>query len=237
MKKPLPQADTHFLKIVEKIFTPLEWYFRYEAKNLERIPKKGACLVVMNHGIIPFHGFLLAKKMFDQFDLPVRGLGASFLFEVPLLREFFLKGGAVEASPENAQQLLDDGCCIMLAPGGIYEALITQPGMHRIPWERREGFVKLACKNRVPIIPTYCTGIDKVYFNSQFLLRYRIKFLEKTRFSLPIFWGLGILPFPIKLTHYVGKAIDTKPKRGETLAKTVKRVHGEVLIAMQRLTI
>jgi hypothetical protein len=60
----------------------------------------------MNHGIIPYHGFLLAKMIFETYHVVPRGLGAEFLFRIPGLRQFFLKGGAVNASPRNAERLL-----------------------------------------------------------------------------------------------------------------------------------
>lgn len=233
--KRTDQDDPEFMALVSKYFEVMRLYFRYQVKGLKKLPQQGSALIVMNHGIIPYHGFLLAKKVFDQMHRTARGLGASFLFEVPLLREFFIKAGAVDANPKNAEKLLKEDNLVMLSPGGIYEALVTQPGMKRIPWERRMGFVKMAIKTGTPIIPTYCRGIDKVYLNSEFLLKKRIKILEKTRFSLPIFMGIGLLPFPYKLTHYIGDPISVKAKRGEELSKQTKRIHQEVIDAMEEL--
>jgi len=233
--KDLRASDPKFIKKVKPYFSLLEKYFRYEVKGLDRIPKRKA-IVVMNHGVIPYHGFLLAKKLMDRGLFP-RGLGAEFLFRIPGLREFFLKGGAVNASPDNARQLLQEGQLVLLAPGGIYESLIAKRGLRRIPWERRMGFVRLAVETGTPIVPTYCRGINSVYFNSYFLLKPRIKLLEKTRFSLPFFFGLGLLPLPRKLVHVVGKPILMKRKRGESLKGQIARVHDEVIDAMTRLAI
>lgn len=230
----LHQADPEFLRKLSPAFRLLEKYFRYEVHGLEHIPSK-KCLVVMNHGIIPFHGFLLAWKLLKRRKLMARGLGADFLFHVPGLRELFLKGGAVKADPRNAERLLAQNHVVMLAPGGIYEALLAKPGLRRIPWERRKGFVKLAVKTGTPIVPTYCRGINSAYFNSYFLLKPRIKLLEKLRFSVPFFMGLGLLPFPMKLVHWVGKPIPVKARRGESETKQVERIHGEVIAALTDL--
>jgi 1-acyl-sn-glycerol-3-phosphate acyltransferase len=231
--KDLRASDPKFINKVKPYFSLLEKYFRYEVKGLSRIPARKA-IVVMNHGVIPYHGFLLAKKLMDRGVLP-RGLGAEFLFRIPGLREFFLKGGAVNASPENARRLLETEQVVLLAPGGIYEALIAKQGLRRIPWERRMGFVRLAVETGTPIVPTYCRGINSVYFNSYFLLKPRIKLLEKTRFSVPLFFGLGLLPLPRKLVHVVGRPIPMKRRRGESLERQVARVHDEVIDAMTRL--
>lgn len=234
MKDKLHQADPHFVDKISPFFYLLEKYFRYEVRGIHNIPKKKA-LVVMNHGIIPYHGFLLAKKMVDVLRIYPRGLGAAFLFRIPGVREFFVKGGAVNANPRNAEALLKEGNVVMLAPGGIYEALIAKSGLKRIPWERRKGFIRIAIKTKAPIVPTYCNGINASYFNSYFLLKPRIKILESTRFSFPFFFGLGFFPLPVKLIHKIGKPIFIQRKKGESKLKYVDRFHREVLKAEARL--
>src|SRR5262245_46378636 len=95
-KSRFPEVDPGFIRKVRPLFTALEKYFRYEAKGIKNIPP-GKALIVMNHGVIPYHGFLLAKAIIDDLKIHPRGLGADFLFEIPGVREFFLKGGAVKA--------------------------------------------------------------------------------------------------------------------------------------------
>lgn len=230
MKDKLHKSDPNFIDKISPFFGLLEKYFRYEVKGIHKIPKKKA-LIVMNHGIIPYHGFLLAKKIVDDLHVYPRGLGAKFLFQIPGVREFFVKGGAVNANPRNAEALLKENNLVMLAPGGIYEALISKPGLKRIPWERRKGFVRVAIKTKTPIVPTYCNGINSAYYNSYLLLKPRIKILEKTRFSLPFFFGLGFFPFPVKLVHKIGKPIPITRKKGESPKKQLERIHQEVLDA------
>lgn len=229
----IPKPDTAFIRKIRPFFKILESYFRYEARGLGNIPEERA-LVVMNHGVIPFHGFLLAKKLIDRGTYP-RSLGATFLFKIPGLREFFSKGGALKASPDNARRLLKAGHIVILAPGGIYEALIAKRGLRRIPWERRKGFVRVAVEQNAPIIPTYGQGIHSVYYNSYLFLKPRIKLLEKTRFSLPFFFGFGLLPLPVKIVHRIGKAIPVTRKKKETKQEQIDRIHREVLRSMARL--
>ncbi len=235
IRNQLHLHDPVFLHKLMPIFDFVEKYFRYEVVGIENVPKNKGSLVVMNHGIIPFHGFLMAKALIQQRGIYPRGLGAGFLFSIPWVRDFFLKGGAVNANHRNARALLDEGNCVMLSPGGIYEGLICQPGMTRIPWERRKGFVRLALESRVPIIPTYCTGINEVYSNSRFLLKLRIKILEATRFSLPLFYGIGLIPFPVKLIHFVGKPVPARIQKGEDFEQAVKRIHHQVMDEMRQL--
>lgn len=233
--KAVDLYDKKFARSLVPLVEPLRRYFRYEVKEIGNIPREGGAILVMNHGIITFHAFLLSQALYTKLGLYPRGLGASFLFEIPLVRDFFLKGGLVNASPQNGEALLRSGAVVIVAPGGIYEALIAKKGMRRIPWERRTGFVELAVKTGKPIVPTYCQGINSAYFNSDFLLKPRIKLLEKTRFSFPFFFGLGFLPLPVKLVHVIGKPIHIDKKRGEKFDAQVKRIHAKVVSAMVAL--
>ncbi len=235
VRNELTHHDPSFLNKIIPYFNVMEKYFRYEVVGLEHIPIGKRSLVVMNHGIIPYHGFLLCKKVIERRKVYPRGLAAGFLFSIPLVRDFFLKGGAVNANPKNGERLLKNDQCLFLAPGGIYEGLVCEPGMKRIPWERRKGFVRLALQTRTPIIPTFCVGINDVYWNSRLFLKWRIKILEAIRFSLPLFYGLGLAPLPVKLTHFVGKPIPARIKSGETFEQAVKRIHTQVMDAMKEL--
>jgi len=235
LPKIIGKHEPEFVDKISPFFGVMEKYFRYEIRGLKNIPKKGRSMIVMNHGVIPFHGFLMAKKIVEKLGAYPRGLGADFLFHIPGVREFFIKGGAVKANPRNAERLLKENQMVMLAPGGIYEALIVKPGLRRIPWERRKGFVRVAIKTHTPIIPTFCQGINSAYFNSYFLLNKRIKLLEKSRFSLPFFFGLGFWPLPVKLVHHVGSPISVKKKAHESKAAQIERVHRQVIEAMKSL--
>ncbi|OGQ07736.1 MAG: hypothetical protein A3G32_03050 [Deltaproteobacteria bacterium RIFCSPLOWO2_12_FULL_40_28] len=237
IRNELHHLDPQFVRKTMRWFTLLDRYFRYETIGLENIPKGLASLVIMNHGIIPYHGFLLAKHLVENRDIYPRGLGAGFLFSIPWIRQLFLKSGTVNANDRNAKNLLKEKNCVVLAPGGIYEGLVCYPGMKRIPWERRKGFIKLALETNTPIVPSYCDGINEVYYNLRFLLKWRIKMLESTRISLPLFFGIGLLPLPKKLMHYIGKPIKPVKKKGETNETAINRIHEEVMNVMKDMAI
>jgi hypothetical protein len=67
------------------------------------------------------------------------------------------------------------------------------------------------------------------------MLKPRIKLLEKIRFSMPIFFGLGLLPLPVKLVQIIGKPILIDKKRGEKFKAQVQRIHTKVMRAMVEL--
>lgn len=231
----IPAPSPEFLRKIAPLVELLERYFRYQVVGMENLPRRGPALLVMNHGVLPFHTYLLIKEIFFRLGRLPRTLGAKFLFQVPGLREIALQVGALNANHRNAKAALEQGDLVMVAPGGIYEALLVHPGMKAIPWHGRYGFAVLACKMEVPIVPTYCDGINEVYLTSKLFLRQRVRLLRKIRFSLPFFFGLGLLPFPVKLVHRIGKPISTRRRPRESFRAAVRRTHEQVLVAMKRL--
>jgi len=229
------RPSAKFFRKVSPILKLAERYFSYEVQGWENIPRKGPALLVMNHGVLPFHAFLLTRQIYAKVGRLPRTLAAEFLFQLPIIREMILRGGGLNASRRNAGTLLKRGELVTVAPGGIYEALLVHPGTKRIPWQRRYGFVAVALKLKAPIIPSFCEGINEAYLTSQILLKERIRQLKKSRFAWPLFFGIGLLPFPVKLTHWIGRPIETKIKKGENFRDAVRRIHGEVLGAMKDL--
>ncbi|HKX12227.1 MAG TPA: lysophospholipid acyltransferase family protein, partial [bacterium] len=179
-KNPSPR----FLRKISPVLKLLERYFGYELQGWANIPREGPALLVMNHGVLPFHAFLLTRQVYAKTGRHPRTLAAEFLFRLPILRDMFLKGGALNASRRNAELLLRRGNLVTVAPGGIYEALVVHPGTERLPWRRRYGFVAVSAKMKVPIVPSYCQGINEAYLTSQLMLKERIRSLKKSRFAM-----------------------------------------------------
>ncbi|HCU24301.1 MAG TPA: hypothetical protein DF383_04715 [Deltaproteobacteria bacterium] len=229
------RPNAKFFRRVSPLLKFAERYFGYEVQGWENIPKRGPALLVMNHGVLPFHAFLLTRQIYSKIGRLPRTLAAEFLFHLPLVRDLIMKGGGLNASRRNAATLLKRGDLVTVAPGGIYEALLIHPGTRRIPWQRRYGFVIVALKLKAPIIPSYCHGINEVYLTSQIFLKRRLRQLKRSRFAWPFFFGIGLLPFPIKLTHWIGPPLETRIRKGESFRDAVRRIHAETLQAMSDL--
>lgn len=114
------------------------------------------------HVLLPIGtGIVLSTAVCDvDSKLPrVRlALGASIVFLVPLMRDFFLYTGAVDAARPIAVRMLNKGACLVIAPGGATEALLCHPHVHAIYLTRRKGFVRLAMQTGVPLLPVYTFG-------------------------------------------------------------------------------
>jgi 1-acyl-sn-glycerol-3-phosphate acyltransferase len=95
-------------------------------------------------------------------------VASSLLFYIPIVREFANLAGAMPANTATIAKLLESGKTIVMLPEGLRGA-IHPPGdlsvLRGIPGEcqPRKGFVRCAVSAKVPIVPIYMDGVDKLY--------------------------------------------------------------------------
>lgn len=107
-----------------------------------------------------------------------------------------------DASRPSVDQALAEGSRIGLAPGGIaemfegYPKAGTHPDEEYVILNARKGFVRMAVKHGVPLIPVYCFGATKMFKRLQLpALEYLSKLL---RISICVFFGSWGLPMPFR---------------------------------------
>ena len=118
-----------------------------------------------------------------------------------------------DASRLSVDRALAAGDRIGLAPGGISEMFegYPKPGTHRdeeYAIARHKGFLKLAMKHGVPVIPVYCFGASKLLRRLQ-LPEFFERISKLFRISVVVLfgrWGLPI-PFRQRLLYAVGEPI------------------------------
>ena len=138
-----------------------KYYFRGEVKGLDNIPDGGA-LVVGNHSANPVipDAFMFAHAYLHHRDDgdPVVGLVHSAAFKVPIIGDFIRRLGGVPASHENATLALRNGSKVLVYPGGDWESCRPSSERDRIDFHDRVGFIKLAMRCKVPIVPVVTAG-------------------------------------------------------------------------------
>ena len=140
-----------------------ERYWRVTVEGANLVPA-GASVLVANHaGALPIDGPLLhhALKRHRADLQPARWLLEDQLFHAPGLGVLWNRLGAVRASPENAMQLLADATPVVVFPEGI-QGLSKQFG-ERYQLQRfgRGGYVKIAARAGVPIVPVAIVGAEE----------------------------------------------------------------------------
>jgi len=162
-------------------------------------------------------------------------------FEKSQLGRRFIDGlGFVTGDGPSMTAAIARGEHILVAPGGTAEGCRPFWDHTRVSWGRRTGYLKLAIRHNLPIIPVACAGTDWTYIglNDGYRLGKRVGMPAR----LPLWGGLGPLglwpfspPFPVRLTQRVGAPIrlpsGVDPEsRAELLA-----LHGQVTTAVQSL--
>lgn len=178
------------------------------------IQKDRALLAFSPHGIFPFSlGFGVLTDMAKQYFGEFRPVVATATRFYPFLNTILQWLGQVDASRIEVDRALANGDKIGLAPGGISEMFEGFPKAGRHPDEEciilknRKGFIKMALKHKLPVVPIYCFGASKM------LKRLQLPLLEKMsnliRASICIFYGMYGLPIPFrkKLLYAVGSPI------------------------------
>src|SRR5258705_11502156 len=66
--------------------------------------------------------------------------------------------GTVEAGPANAELALDQGAMVTVFPGGDHEVYRPSWESAKIDFGGRKGFLRLALRKNVPIVPMATVG-------------------------------------------------------------------------------
>ena len=213
----------------------LRRYHRFSAEGAERLLDPGAKLVVAYHGRgLPMDLGILSLFIFEQRGYLPRSITHEAMYKLGFARAFFnLWGGLPGDGPEVAEAVAR-GETVFLAPGGTREALRTFRERYKVDWGKRRGYLKLALKYGMPIVPVASSGVDDRFIGLNDGHAWGKKL--KMPGGAPFWIGLGIgvfplaLPLPSKIHTIVGEPIDlqtvlgvppTEPEHFEELHRLV----------------
>jgi 1-acyl-sn-glycerol-3-phosphate acyltransferase len=136
-------------------------YFRTETEFVEPFVD-GPCLAVANHNAMTgtpdmfchmlafWRTYTPARASYGlMHDLPFSLLGAGAILNAT---------GALRASPANAGRALERGAAVLVFPGGDLDACRPYSRRYEIEFGRRRGFVRIALRHGVPIVPIVSVG-------------------------------------------------------------------------------
>jgi 1-acyl-sn-glycerol-3-phosphate acyltransferase len=178
---------------------------------------------------------------------PLVVLSFDAIFSVPGAGSFFRRLAQVPANHRNAEAALDRGAAVLVYPGGLEEVARPWTERNRIVLAGHKGFIKLALRKRVPVIPVVSHGGHEssiVLTRGRFIAR--ALGLERLRtYSMPVVltipWGLVVgpvpsIPIPTKVTVQVCEPMPWShlgPEEGEDPA-VIQRCYDEIHSVMQR---
>jgi 1-acyl-sn-glycerol-3-phosphate acyltransferase len=209
-------------------------YFRVRLEGPERVPATGAALVVANHsGGLPYDGAMLIHAFHHHLPQPrpLRTLVANFAFRSRFMGPIMSRIGGVRASMDNALALLSRGNLVGVFPEGLRGVGKLYRERYRLSHFGRGGFVRLARRAGVPIIPVAIVGAEEIHPLLGRMTRIAkplgLPYIPITP-TFPLLGPLGLLPVPTKWSIQIGAPITVPPgadSNEETLevAETVRR--------------
>jgi 1-acyl-sn-glycerol-3-phosphate acyltransferase len=210
----LTERDGQFIELLMPVW---EWFYRYYFKvktdGWHHIPTEGKVLLVGSHngGMASPDLVMMMYDWFSRFGTKrlVYGLMHPYAWKVsPQIAEISQKLGAIIAHPKMASAAFDIGASVLVYPGGQYDMFRPHSQRHKINLAGHKGFIKLALKQEVPIIPLISVGAHDtliVLFDCYDLVKQLHKWGLPWLYQLdpgvfPIYlglpWGLAIGPLP-----------------------------------------
>lgn len=136
---------------------------------------------------------------------------ASVLLKTPILKNVMGIYGLTSASSRNVRNILEKGKgikgCLVIYIGGIAELFKTCEEEERLYLQKRKGFIKIALREGVEVIPVYLFGNTSVLSVLKTGILQRMS--RKMQMSVTYFWGKFFLPIPRdeKLLYVRGKPL------------------------------
>src|SRR3954462_15637809 len=158
----LDGPDYAFMERQKYLWNPLvDYWFRMEGEGWEHIPPAPVLLVGIHSGA-PFvwDAWTIGIHWWRRFgtERPLHGTAHDALMAAPGVGTYFRKMGVLPAAPDSMASALAEGHDVAVWPGGEVDSLR--------PWTKRDlanlagrtGFVRMAIKAGVPIVPIATVG-------------------------------------------------------------------------------
>ena len=138
-------------------------WFRTEWEGLEKIPEAGGALLVANHaGAIPSDAPVIMHGIEKELGRPVYGMADYFFRTVPVVGTLWARAGGVSARPANAYRLLKEQDQLALVfPEGTKGPSKSYTDRYQLRRFGRGGFVEIAMRAGVPVIPIAVVGSEE----------------------------------------------------------------------------
>jgi len=212
LREEVFQRDAEFIGPFLRLMGLWSRYFDGEVRGLTNVPAQRPILLVGNHSggaLVPdtgvlIHGWYEANGVDDPLTL----LGLDAVFAIPGMARLCRRLGLVPASMENAERAIAAGHAVLVYPGGGHESFRPWRERNRIDLAGRTGFIRLALRYRLPVVPVVGHGgHDTLVVLSRGERLGRLLGMDRMRLPMsPIVLGLpfGVspvtVPLPAKVT-------------------------------------
>lgn len=205
-------------KVIQQWLPFLGWlykhYFRVQTSGWEHIPTDENVLIVGSHngGLAAPDMWMMMYDWFRRFGTErlTYGLMHRYIWKFyPEMAKIAVPMGAIQAHPKMAIAALRAGADVLVFPGGGQDVFRPHSQRNKIYFAERRGFIKLALRQNVPILPAISWGahdsiyvIDNIYEPlKRFMETFKLPWLFNTDPEVfPIYlglpWGICFGPLP-----------------------------------------
>jgi 1-acyl-sn-glycerol-3-phosphate acyltransferase len=252
----LDVKQSELMELQKYVWNPLmDYWFRMEIDGWEHIPPPPALLIGIHAGA-PFvwDAWTVGFQWWRRFgnDRILHGTAHDALMAAPLLSRYFRAMGVLPAAPDSISAALAAGRDVALWPGGDRDSLRPWTQRDKAVLAGRTGFVKMAIRSGVPIVPIATVGgpdsmpvIASGRRIAKTLQLDKVANLKVFPVALQAPWGLSPamlpeLPLPTKIRTAFQPPIelDTDPARAdddEYVEKSYERVESSIQRGIDRL--
>jgi 1-acyl-sn-glycerol-3-phosphate acyltransferase len=256
----LDGPDFDFLELQKYFWNPLmDYWFRMEVGGWENLPDAPALMIGIHSGApLPWDAWTVGIQWWRRFGRgrPLHGTAHDALMASPVLGAYFRKMGVLPAAADSISSALAAGRDVALWPGGERDSLRSWTRRDDALLSGRMGFIKLAIRSGVPIVPISTVGgpdampvLATGRRVAKLLQLDRVARLKMFPIAIQAPWGISPallpeIPLPTKIRTAFQEPIqlDTDPRRAEDDAyvrEGYRRVsasiqHGMDLLARRR---
>ncbi len=208
-------------EFTEKVILPLvrplhRQYWRVDWLGLSNVPSRGPALLVSNHaGTVPVDALVMKFGLLDVHPAHrhVRLLAADLAFRMPFVGPIARRMGNTLACDEDALRLLRNGELVGVFPEGYKGVGKGWKNRYRLQRFGRGGFVEIALRAQVPIVPVGIVGSEEIYPMIADLKPlaqlFGFPYFPVTP-TFPLLGPLGLMPLPSKWIVEFGQPIHTE---------------------------
>ncbi|MGQ4646761.1 lysophospholipid acyltransferase family protein [Lyngbya aestuarii] len=154
-----PEAIKAWIPIIEWFY---QNYFRVQTDGWQHMPSEGKVLIVGSHngGLASPDTSMFMYDWFRNFgyERPAYGLMHPLAWQSPVSAKLAAEVGAVIAHPKMAIAAFQRGAAVLVYPGGAQDMFRLHSQRDQINFAGRRGFIKLALREEVPIVPIISHG-------------------------------------------------------------------------------
>jgi 1-acyl-sn-glycerol-3-phosphate acyltransferase len=211
----LEAQDMQFMERQKYFWNPLmDYWFRMEMEGWERLPDPPALLIGIHSGA-PFvwDAWTVGIQWWRHFgdERLLHGTAHDALMAAPLIGGYFRRMGVLPAAPDSISGALAAGHDVALWPGGEIDSLRPWSKRDEAILAGRKGFVRMAIKTGVPIVPIATVGGPDsmpVLTSGRRLAKVlqidRLARIKRFPLAVSAPWGIGPamlpeIPFPTKI--------------------------------------